>query len=124
MKIKVLVVDDSAIMLRTINLLLKEDYDLKLAMNGKQAVEMMMTDSPDVVILDYEMPGINGEETFDMLNKINNNNTPIIFLTGVDSEELSERLGKKNPADYLVKPPTKKMLDESIRKALIERGKL
>ncbi len=70
---------------------------------GEKAIEMTIAERPDVVILDQEMPGMNGTEAFDELKKIDPF-IEIIMLTGHATVEIALYIMKKGAFDYIMKP--------------------
>jgi DNA-binding response OmpR family regulator len=77
---KILAVDDEQRMVRFIQLNLEQDgFEVITAFNGKEALEQVRTQLPDLILLDIMMPDING---FEVLKKIREVNTvPVIMLT-------------------------------------------
>lgn len=74
---------------------------------------------PDVILLDYEMPVMNGAEVFDEIRKLpDGKDVPIIFLTSMDDKDTIVELMKKNPFGYLLKPTNWTKLQENLQKAL------
>lgn len=123
MKRTVLVIDDSGIMLRHIKSMVEEEYEVYLAVSGRIGVSMVEKHNPDIVLLDYDMPQMNGGETFDAIRATKNGqNVPIVFLTGVDDKEVIVRILEKKPAEYIMKPPSKEKLLSVISSVLNERG--
>lgn len=121
-KKKVMVVDDSSIVLRNIKSILEEDYTVYLANSGEQALKMIPQKQPDLVLLDYEMPGMNGKMTFEaMLEDEYAKDIPVVFLTSIDGRKKIYDVLKSYPAGYILKPPDKKKLLSAIRDVL--RGK-
>lgn len=123
-KYTVLVVDDSGLVLRSIKELLQVKYNVKIAISGKLALKMIPESKPDVILLDYEMPGMNGADVFDEIRKQpEGEKVPIIFLTSLDDKDTIEELMKKNPVGYLLKPTNYDKLQENLCRALgIENG--
>mgnify|MGYP001179586702 CR=1 FL=1 len=106
---KILVVDDNINNIKSIvNYLLEsnETYDILQALNGELAYKIAVSELPDLVITDWEMPGMNGIE---LIEKLKQNEfiseIPIIMCTGVmiDSENLHTALGS-GAVDYIRKP--------------------
>lgn len=80
------------------------DYTIIDAGSGTQGLELLNLYQPDVVLLDYRLPDINGLEFLGQLELIKNDvYTPIIVLTGQGSEQLAVKLIKAGASDYLVK---------------------
>ena len=101
---KVLVVDDSMTVRQAIKNLLAEDYQVSLAESGVAAIRTITLDTPDLILLDYEMPVCNGKQTLEMLRSAKEfAKIPVIFLTGRDDPELVRELLSLKPAGYLLK---------------------
>lgn len=86
-KIKVLVVDDSIFMRKTLDTLLSGDPDIEvvgLAKNGREGVEMAKEFHPDVITMDIEMPIMDGIAALEQIMK--NNPTPVIMVSFLTKE--------------------------------------
>ncbi len=101
----VLVIDDDPTNLRFLGEILKESYQPFLAPSGERALLFLSTRVPDLILLDVEMPGMNG---YDVIRALKKNpawaGIPVIFLTGQegrDKEQLALDLGA---VDYILKP--------------------
>lgn len=116
---KILVVDDSPVTLRGIKAMLDKDYQITVATSGEQALQSLKKRQPDLILLDYEMPGIDGRET---LERIREDETlcdiPVIFLTGVADKEHIAAVLKLNPAGYFLKPADRDRLVKTIEEVL------
>ncbi len=102
----VLIVDDMAANIAILSDLLKDDYRIKVAKNGEKALEIAKSaDKPDLILLDIEMPGMDGYEVCrELKNGPWTNNIPVIFVTAktdVKDEEYGLNLGA---VDYISKP--------------------
>lgn len=118
-KKKILVVDDGPLMLRKIKNFLKRKYDVILATSGKLALDRMLKEEPDLVLLDYQMPGMDGKEVFEKMLADNDlKHIPVIFLTSVSTKEAILPILKLNPAGYILKPPDRDRLMKTIQSAL------
>ena len=114
-KAHVLVVDDNAILLRTVKDMLAEDYSVAIAVSGAQAFMSIEKHKPDLILLDYEMPIVDGAEVFQLLrDDPKANDIPVIFLTASADREVVTKLISLNPAGYMLKPPKKDKLLEMI----------
>ena len=104
-KRRVIIVDDNAVNLRIGLNALKDDYQVSTVPSGEKLFTVVEKTSADLILLDIEMPGMNGFEVFKQL-KANSKTAsiPVIFLTASDSLEF-ERLGfTLGAADYIHKP--------------------
>jgi len=118
-KLKVLVVDDEASPREQLVELLHSLSNIEIlgsVDSVAKAYEMILEFSPDLVLLDIEMPGETG---FDLLQKLDSIDFDIVFTTGYDSYAIQAI--KFSALDYLLKPITKGELSEAIQKSL-ERG--
>ena len=95
----ILIVDDSAITLRGIKAMLDKEYQITVATSGEQALKTLRKKKPDLVLLDYEMPGWDGRETLERIRAEEDiADIPVIFLTGVADKEHIAAVLKLNPA--------------------------
>ncbi|MFA6984231.1 MAG: response regulator, partial [Sedimentibacter sp.] len=80
----------------------KEGYEVKIAYNGRQALEAFNTDKPDIVLLDVMMPIMDGFEVCREIRKVSN--VPVIMITA-RGEDFERIMGLDIGADdYIVKP--------------------
>lgn len=107
----ILAVDDNPAGLRQIAALLGGDYDVLYAKSGALALQICEKEKPDLILLDVEMPEMNGFETIDRLKGDPAlSRIPVIFLTGSRDEETEIRALKSGAMDFIVKPPVKEIL--------------
>ena len=116
---KILVVDDDPLILKILNSQLSNTYDVAAAINAKLAYKFMEKKKPDLILLDYEMPGESGPEVFSKLRAMPEyEDIPIIFLTGVtDKDKIISVLSLK-PQGYVLKPLDMNVLQSTIKKFL------
>lgn len=121
LKRQILLVDDSPLALRSIKAMLDTKYDVVVATSGEKALVTAKKSLPDLVLLDYEMPGWDGRKTLEELrNDEEIGDIPVVFLTGVaDKEHIAAVLGM-NPQGYLLKPVDKDKLLNTIKKVFEE----
>ena len=113
---KVLLVDDNAMTLRSMKALLDREYKVYLATSGENALALMKKHIPDVVLLDYEMPGMNGKEVLERIRRDRVlSHLRVIFLTGISDKDQIRAVMKLKPEGYLLKPIEKEQLDAAIR---------
>lgn len=103
-KLKILVVDDSMTIRQSMKQLLDKEYEVTLAESGVAAIRTITLNRPDLVLLDYEMPIVDGKQTLQMLRSEKSfSDIPVIFLTGRDDPEVVRALLSLKPAGYLLK---------------------
>ena len=119
---RVLIVDDEPPARERLRRLLAEIESVEIvgeAEGGIQAVEMIEQEKPDLVLLDIQMPGLDGFGVIEALAEP----PPIIFVTAYD--EYAIRAFEVNALDYLLKPFSRGRLAKAIRRAqqgLVEEG--
>lgn len=103
---RILIVDDEPINVMIADRILqKENYDTITASNGKEALELIDENIPDLILLDIMMPEMNG---FEVCTKLQENEQtreiPVIFLTAVTDKESIVKGFEVGGKDYLTKP--------------------
>lgn len=114
---KILIVDDEPLARSRLQTLLAELPDTRVvgeAGNGRDALEMVQQQQPDVVLLDIRMPGMDGMEAATHLNKLPNP-PAIIFTTAYDQYAL--QAFKSRAVDYLLKPIKQQQLQQALAAA-------
>jgi putative two-component system response regulator len=108
---KILVVDDNLSSLKQIGAQLGENYDVSLAKSGPLALQICMREKPGLILLDIEMPGMDGFETLKRL-RLNHylGSIPVIFLTGNHDTETEVRGLQSGARDFITKPVEKSIL--------------
>lgn len=111
---RVLVVDDNeqnrALALATLE---QEDYEVILAKNGEEALALFASSTPDCVLLDVKMPGLDGPETCRRLRALDGGKqVPVVFLTASRDVDTFEAALGAGGDDFLTKPvaPTELVL--------------
>ena len=82
---KILIVDDSKTIVALIKSILKEDYDTVTASNGLEAIEVNNRAKPDLILMDVEMPVMDGFEACKKIKEQSKNIFIPIFTMGIDS---------------------------------------
>jgi diguanylate cyclase (GGDEF)-like protein/PAS domain S-box-containing protein len=122
--IKILVVDDEEIIRNILALYLKDmGYEPVTAMNGDEAIRIFDDNTPDLVLLDLNMPGKSG---FDVLQEIRSRNgdVPVIIISGVGLIEEAMKAIEMGAWDFITKPIKDfSVLNHHIKRA-IERLRL
>jgi len=100
----VLIVDDEITIIESLEGILSDDgFEVMHAYNGYEALKKIETDSPDIVLLDIWMPGMDGIETLKEIKKIAPN-LPVVMITGHGSIESAVDATKSGAYDFLEKP--------------------
>ena len=103
-KKKILVVDDSGAMLRNVKGWLEDRYQVILANSGAMAIKYLALNRPDLVLLDYEMPVVNGKQVLEMIRtETEFSDIPVIFLTSKNDRESITQVMSLKPDGYLLK---------------------
>ena len=113
-EVKVLVVEDDALVAEMIEGVLEESGYLILAKahDGKQAVELALQLKPDVILMDLQLPVMNGLEAAREIAKVHP--TPIVVLTAYESPGLLHEAERAGVGAFLVKPPNGRVLERAI----------
>ncbi len=119
--VRILVIDDSRPMREFVVQVLanQEGFVTLEASNGDEGLEMALADSPDLILLDLEMPRLNGFQVVDAL-RVQQADIPIILVTSHGSEAIAVELFRKGVKDYLIKPFTAEEMHAAIERALTE----
>ena len=112
MKKRILVVDDDTMNLKRAERILKDKYEVVLAQSGKEALDFIICQEFDLVLLDIAMPEMDGIETFKRMKEFAWGNIPVIFLTASGDESDVRNAIKLGAINYLKKPfPTQELLN-------------
>jgi len=92
-KPRILVVDDEVTMRRTVERMLRREFDITLACDGAEAFPLILAESFDYVLSDVDMPRMNGDELYEaVLAKDITKADTIIFMTGGPSRPEAKKL--------------------------------
>ena len=117
-KRKLLIVDDDPEIVKLVCLALKErEYGLLTAPNGRIAIDKVRSDLPDLVLLDLNLPDMNGKETLKRIKEINED-IVVIVVTGYGGERIAIDLMKAGAMDFISKPFEIEILLKSIEDCL------
>jgi nitrogen regulation protein NR(I) len=115
---RILVVDDDQNILSAFEQLLTgQGYEVSRAQHGQEALDLLGSNRPDVVIMDICMPGLGGLETLQAIKAIDRR-LPVIIITGHGTMETAVQAIKMGAVDYHVKPLDPEELLDSIASAL------
>lgn len=113
---RILIVDDDATYMRMLNEWMKERYQITMLDAGSKAIHWLMDGNKvDLILLDYEMPSMDGPAVFDMIKKDSNlREIPVMFLTGKDKKDTVMRAIDMRPVDYILKSVDKRKLMDKL----------
>ncbi len=104
-KKKILVIDDNTVNLATIEQALKGKYEVVPMISGRRAIKYLYCEKVDLILLDVQMPIMNGVETLYEIRKMENGTTvPVIFLTAMKDKDTVIAGSKLGILDYITKP--------------------
>ena len=105
-KIKILAVDDNIVNIKVLGqFLIKQGYDVITAESGEEAIEKFTSESPDIILMDIMMGGMNGLEATAKIKALAGDNwVPVIFMSALASEEDKIKGLDVGGDDYITKP--------------------
>lgn len=122
-KMRILVVDDSAVSLATVEQKLKDIYEVITVNSGVRALRYLKNERPDLILLDIKMEGKDGIETLKELREMKNGeDIPVIMLTSKNDKGSLIETAKLGIYDYLLKPFDTQDLHKRIKRALEKSG--
>ncbi|MEI7998839.1 MAG: response regulator transcription factor [Candidatus Omnitrophota bacterium] len=115
---KILVIDDDPTLVKVVQPFLEaHDFSVRIAYDGQEGIELVKKDAPDLIVLDVQMPRMNGYTFVFELKKIANVKTvPIIVLTA--KEGMAEIFKVEGVKEYICKPFKPEVLLSAIKKYL------
>ncbi len=102
---KILVAEDEPMLLKTIELKLKkEGYEVIATADGREAIERIEKDAPDMIVTDIMMPYASGLEIINFIRQKMNRKIPIIILSAMEQEKVVMEAFELGADDYITKP--------------------
>lgn len=119
-KYKVLIVDDSPENIQTLGEMIKDfDLDVKIAEGGQEAIDIIDSCTPDIILLDLMMPRVNGWDVIDHVRKkYSKNEMVIIVVSLLNNKDNIDECYELGVNDYITKPVIKARLTSSIESHL------
>lgn len=125
LKKKILVVDDSGAMLRNVKGWLEHKYQVILANSGTMAIKYLSTNRPDLMLLDYEMPVLNGKQVLEMIRSESEfSDIPVMFLTSKNDKESIQQVLSLKPEGYILKTTKPEQIVQMIDEFFIKQKTL
>lgn len=104
-KTRILIVDDERLNIMALSAILREDYELLVAMDGDRGLALAREQRPDLILLDVLMPGMTGHDVCRALkDDPATQNIPIIFITAKTTAEDETKGFDLGAVDYIAKP--------------------
>ena len=113
----ILLVDDDAVMIRTLREGLSTSYKILPANSGANALKILSRAKPDLILLDYEMPEMNGPQVLEALR--NNPETakiPVMFLTAKNDSQSIAKIDALKPEGHMLKTLPLREIKEMIQR--------
>ena len=119
-KYKVLIVDDIPENIQTLGEMIKDfDLDVKIAEGGQEAIDIIDSYTPDIILLDLMMPHVNGWDVIDHVReKYSKNEMVIIVVSLLNNKDNIDECYELGVNDYITKPVIKARLTNSIESHL------
>jgi CheY-like chemotaxis protein len=118
---RVLAVDDNAGVGATVRDILGNfGYTVRTASGGTEALALMPTFEPDVVLLDVMMPGMSGDEVLDRL-RTDYPELPVVMVTAIEDAERARALLYRGAFDFIRKPFDLTVLERVVEAAVVSR---
>ena len=110
-KKSILLVDDDPAFLNMVKGWLSEKYRVTIVSSGMQAITFIAKNTPDLILLDYEMPVTTGPQVLEMIrSEVSSEGIPVIFLTGKGDKESVTKVLSLKPNGYILKTVGKEKL--------------
>lgn len=119
-KYKVLIVDDIPENIQTLGEMIKDfDLDVKIAEGGQDAIDIIDSYTPDIILLDLMIPHVNGWDVIDYVRKkYSKNEMVIIVVSLLNNKDNIDECYELGVNDYITKPVIKARLTSSIESHL------
>lgn len=123
-KKRILIIDDDPSYAKMVREWIKEKFRVDIVTAGMQAITFLLkvqeSDKVDLILLDYEMPVVDGPQVLQMLRQEPvTADIPVIFLTGIGTKEAVGRVVELKPDGYILKSTTKDDLLDYLRQKLL-----
>ena len=124
-KMKILVVDDNTVNLALVEQELKDIYDVIPVISGRRAINYLYRERVDLILLDVQMPIMDGVETLKEIRRLENGVTvPVVFLTARKEKSAVIAGSKLGIMDYILKPFDADDLTKRIEMIFKKLGKI
>ena len=100
---RVLIVDDEIGVRESLKMVLKDDYEVFLAKTAEEAFSQIKEHSPEVILLDITLPGLDGIKVLERI-KQNDPSVIVIMVTGTTTMKTALEANKRGASGYVAKP--------------------
>jgi CheY-like chemotaxis protein len=108
---RILIVDDDPAYAKMVSGWIKDQYSVNIVTAGMHAIKFLVKNKVDLILLDYEMPVVDGPQVLEMIRSDPElSGIPVVFLTGINSRESIERVLSLKPSGYVLKNTTRENL--------------
>ena len=116
-KIRILIADDHSLVRKSIRVLLESQKDMEVvatAVNGQEAVQLAQDHAPDIIVMDINMPQMDGIHATERIRALNLPSRVILFSMNVSAVLIQQAI-KKGVSGYVMKQDAVKELPKAIR---------
>lgn len=118
-KKRILIVDDDPSYAKMVKEWIKDKYQTDIVTAGMQAITFLLKNKVNLILLDYEMPVVDGPQVLQMLRQDDaTKDIPVVFLTGVGSKDSVQRVMALKPTGYILKSTTRENLLDYLKSKL------
>lgn len=119
MEYKILMIDDNLVNIKTAKNILQDEYKVATAISGESAFKILEQMTPDLILLDINMPDMDGFEVLEKLKTMDDlRAVPVIFLTADQSPEMESKALQTGAEDFVGKPFTPPVLKHRIARCI------
>jgi DNA-binding response OmpR family regulator len=118
---KIAIIEDDSVISQMYRMKFEADgFDVQLASDGKRGIALVESFLPDLILLDIQMPGMNGADALEVIRKNDwGKNIPVIILTNLGEEEAPKQLRALGIHSYIVKANlTPRQVVQRVKEAL------
>lgn len=116
---KILVIDDEQRTRDLLGTLLsRKGYDVVLAESGPKGFDTFLRERPDVIVLDLNMPGLDGLAALQQVRSLNPKQ-PVIILTGAGTDEMEQQVRALGVTEFIEKDFALHLLSDSLKRLLV-----
>lgn len=102
-KKQMLIVDDNTALREALKAVFEDEYELRFAASGEEALRQYRQHAPQVVLMDYKMPDMDGLETLQYMQP-RTNNSRVVMMSAFDDKITMEAARRRGATDFVGKP--------------------